>query len=224
MSSSDNMNEVLIPLLQSPRLPDYVRELSQYLQKEESRRKDFYHSVRDDEKAEFINGEIICHSPARKKHIVAVEQLGNILSTFIRKTGAGIIMREKALVRLLRNDFEPDICFFRKESATEFSGDTMFYPAPDFVVEVLSESTEKRDRGVKFDDYAFNGVKEYWLVDPDKQVVEQYLLTENIFILKEKIAHGTVCCTVLNGLEIPVNAIFNEEDNDKFLRELIDKA
>lgn len=142
------------------------------MQQEESKRRKFYASVRDDEKAEFILGEIVRHSPAKEKHDVIVQNLSMILVQFVRKTNIGVIRSEKALVLLLRNDFEPDICFFSKSIADTFADDTMFYPAPDFVVEVLSESTEKKDRGVKFDDYAFNGVKEYWLVDADKQVVE----------------------------------------------------
>ncbi len=214
------MDAVLNPILQSPRLPDYVRELTMYLEEEQKKRRAFYQNVRDDEKAEFINGEVVCHSPAKKKHIVAIENLGNILAAFGRKKGVGIIMREKALVRLQRNDFEPDICFFSKEVAATFSDDTMFYPAPDFVVEVLSESTEYRDRGIKMDDYALNGVKEYWLVNTDKKLIEQYLLQNKKYSLKEKLSHGTVVCEVLTGLEIPVAAIFDALENERYLNSI----
>jgi Uma2 family endonuclease len=176
--------------------------------------------VRDDEKAEFINGEVVYHSPAKEKHLAVIENLGNILSRFVRKSKAGLIRREKALVKLRRNDFEPDICFFRKEISNAFDSNTMFFPVPDFVVEVLSSSTEKMDRGVKFVDYALNGVKEYWLVDADKKVVEQYVLENESFVLAEKVQHATVRCKVLEGLEIPLEAIFNEEANELFLREI----
>ncbi len=97
----------------------------------------------------------------------------------------------------------------------------MFYPAPDFVVEVLSDSTEKRDRGVKFVDYALKGVEEYWLVNYKKQFIEQYFLENEVFVLSEKVQHGTIRCKVLEGLEIPLNAIFDEEENELFLREMI---
>lgn len=214
------MENVLTPLLQSPRLPDYVRELQQYLDEEERKRNAFYKTIRDDEKAEFINGEIITHSPAKKKHIVIVQNLNFILTRFVRKNNLGVIFTEKALVRLRRNDFEPDICFFRKEVSDKFTDNTMFYPVPDFVAEVLSESTEKRDRGVKMEDYAINGVKEYWLIDPDKKVIEQYLLQGEKFEIKEIVGHGTICCAVLEGLEIPVKAIFETEENERYLTAL----
>jgi Uma2 family endonuclease len=74
--------------------------------------------------------------------------------------------------------------------------------------------------GVKFVDYALNGVKEYWLVDADKEVVEQYILDNESFVLTEKVQHATVRCRVLEGLEIPLEAIFDEEANEAFLREI----
>lgn len=201
-------------------MPDYVNELQQYLLQEEARRNAFHENVRDDEKAEFINGEVIVSSPAKEKHNIVVGNLNYIFSRFARKFKLGVVRGEKALVKMRRNDFEPDICFFRKEIADTFNKDTMFYPVPDFVVEVLSDSTEKRDRGVKFVDYALNGVKEYWLVDTYKKSVEQYFLEGEVFMLAEKRKHGTIRCRVLEGLDIPIEAIFDEEENEAFLREM----
>jgi Uma2 family endonuclease len=215
------MDNVLKDIIDSPKLPDYVDELQQYLLQEEAKRTAFYENVSDDEKAEFINGEVIFSSPARDKHTVIVYNLSSIFIRFARKNKAGVVRGEKSLVRLRRNDFEPDVCFFRKEISDTFIDDTMFYPVPDFVVEVLSDSTEKRDRGVKFVDYALNGVKEYWLVNYKNQFIEQYFLEKEVFVLAEKVQHGTVRCLVLEGLEIPLKAIFNEEHNELFLREMI---
>lgn len=215
------MDNLLKHIIDSPKLPDYVNELQQYLLEEEAKRNAFYENVSDDEKAEFINGEVIFSSPAKEKHNMVVGNLNYIFSRFARKFKLGIVRGEKALVKMRRNDFEPDICFFRKEIADTFKGDTMFYPVPDFVVEVLSDTTQKRDRGVKFVDYALNDVKEYWLVDTDKKSVEQYILEGEVFMLAEKRQHGTIRCKVLEGLEVPLDAIFDEEDNEAFLREMI---
>lgn len=214
------MDTVLTPLLQSPKLPDYVRELNDYLKAEQERRKEFYRTVRDDQKAEFINGEVVCHSPAKEIHNFIRQNLELIFVRFVRKQKTGIIRTEKSLVKLTRNDFEPDICFFSREKAASLQHDTMFYPAPDFVVEILSSSTEKRDRGVKKDDYALHGVQEYWIVAPDTREVEQYILAGEQYELNEKIKHGTVRCAVLQGLEIPITAIFEEAGNEIFLQSL----
>jgi Uma2 family endonuclease len=212
------MDTVLTPLLQSPKLPDYVRELNDFLKAEQKRREDFYRTVRDDQKSEFINGEVVCHSPAKEMHNFIRQNLELIFVRYVRKQKKGIIRTEKSLVKLTRNDFEPDICFFNREKAASLNGNTLFYPAPDFVVEILSSSTEKRDRGVKKADYALHGVQEYWIVNPDTREVEQYLLAGEQYELKEKMGHGTVRCAVLSGLEIPLSAIFEEEENEKFLQ------
>ena len=48
--------------------------------------------------------------------------------------------------------------------------------APDLVVEVLSPSTETTDRGTKKERYARGGVREYWIVDIEEHLLEQYVL------------------------------------------------
>ena len=64
------------------------------------------------------------------------------------------------LVGLTRNDFEPDIVFYGAEKAAALRPDQTTFPPPDLIVEVLSESTEARDRGIKMEDYAAHGVRE----------------------------------------------------------------
>ena len=118
----------------------------------------------------------------------------------------------------------PDICFFGNEKADKFTADQMLFPAPDLVVEILSKSTAKRDKGIKFEDYAAHGIKEYWIIDPDKQKVEQFALLGD---LKEYFPIATVYydddikSRVVEGFEIPVAAIFEEKANIEALKKLI---
>ena len=51
------------------------------------------------------------------------------------------------------------------------------------IVEVLSPSTAKRDRGYKKDLYERSGIKEYWIVSPEDRSIEVYLLRENRYEL-----------------------------------------
>ena len=48
------------------------------------------------------------------------------------------------------------------------------FGAPDLVIEVLSPSTRRKDMQLKMYKYAGAGVREYWMVDPDKKLVVQY--------------------------------------------------
>lgn len=120
-----------------------------------------YKWMDDDSKAEFINGEIVVHSPALHKHNSAVMLLGTLLNVFVSARELGIVLVEKALVELTRNSYEPDICYFGPAKAATIQPDQLYYPAPDLVVEVLSKSTQKNDREVKFEDYAAHNVAEY---------------------------------------------------------------
>ena len=100
----------------------------------------------------------------------------------------------------------------------------MQFPAPDMVIEVLSRSTEKIDRGVKFNDYAAHNVREYWIVDPRKQIVEQYILDDDVqaFALENtlRIQHIIESKTVA-AFRIPVQAIFDETISHETLISLI---
>lgn len=59
------------------------------------------------------------------------------------------------------------------------------YGAPELVVEVLSPSTAKNDRGRKKMLYEKAGVREYWIVETAAQSVEVYLLKDGAFQLDE---------------------------------------
>jgi Uma2 family endonuclease len=54
--------------------------------------------------------------------------------------------------------------------------------APDLVIEILSESSEERDRTLKRDLYEQSGVREYWIVDPAERSVRQLVLTAGRYV------------------------------------------
>jgi Uma2 family endonuclease len=63
------------------------------------------------------------------------------------------------------NVYQPDVLFF-SEARKAILGERCIEGAPDFVVEILSESTAHLDKGQKRKIYARTGVKELWFVDP----------------------------------------------------------
>ena len=97
----------------------------------------------------------------------------------------------------------------------------MRFPAPDFVVEVLSPSTAANDRGVKFDDYAAHGVTEYWIIDPETETVEQYWLAGAGYELAIKARTGELRSFAVPGFVIPLRAIFEDSLNQATLRQLL---
>jgi len=212
-------NEIIDFAKKSPQALKIFNSLKSFLEDEKEKRKMFYETVKEDQKAEFINGEIIIHSSVKFKLAMGSDLLFTYLRVYLGKTKLGFVGHEKIMIQLTRNDYEPDICFFLKEKSDTFKDDQMLFPAPDFVVEVLSPSTEKTDRTIKFEDYESHGVKEYWIIDPEKEFVEQYLLNEGKYFLQLKSGNGIISSPVIEGFNIPIRAIFDE----KLLNEIIAK-
>jgi Uma2 family endonuclease len=212
---------LLKPLLASPALPDYVGEMNRLASLEKTRRERFYDELTEDGKFEFINGRVVRHSPALDRHTLALHHLNELISNFVRIRRLGIVRIEKALCVFPRNDHEPDIVFFGPKKARLIGPDTLKYPVPDFIVEVLSPSTEKLDRGVKFEDYALHGVAEYWIVDPARKSVERHLARAGRHAKARPQKSGTIEAEVVAGFSIPVKAIFDEAENLACLRKLL---
>ena len=82
--------------------------------------------------------------------------------------------------------------------------------APDMVVEVLSPSSARHDKLVKFNAYQRAGVREYWIVDPDSKTVAVYLLEGGRFIAAAYGDTDTVPVSVLAGCEINLGEVFED--------------
>jgi len=193
-----------------------LKYLQDAMKEETRRRKEFYEWVTEEVKAEFINGEIVIHSPVRKRYWDANDLLSSLLSFYVRLNKLGRIGTEKVMISLTRNDYEPDLVFFSNEKVALFTPDQVLFPSPDFIVEILSPKTAKHDRTTKKDDYALHGIPEYWIVDPVKQRIEQYLLPSNAnkyFPAKIHQYGATITSKVITGFEIDVAAVFDEGVN-----------
>ena len=208
-------------LIDSPRLPQITRQLDEIVSDEQARRQAFYDQITEDEKVEYINGKVIFQSPVKLRHNTSSNLLHRILSTYVSTYGLGVVGYEKLLISLTRNDYEPDLCFFTVEQAADFEPDQMQFPAPAFIVEVLSDSTEAKDRGIKYEDYAAHDVREYWVIDPMAETLEQFVLRDGEYELRMKSATGTVESLAVDGFSIPVRALFDDAVNRETLRQIV---
>ena len=215
------MESVLENIVKSPKLRIYSKEIDNILIEEQKRRKEFYVTMKEGEKVEFINGEIVFNSPVKLEHNKAGALLFTLLNTFVNKNNLGFVGNEKIMISLTRNDYEPDICFFNRSVSDKFNPKQMQFPAPDFIVEVISPSTEHNDRVIKFEDYAAHGIKEYWIIDPEGKTIEQYLLKNDKYELTLKSDNGSIKSRTVSGFEIPIVSVFNELENLKSLKSVV---
>ena len=85
--------------------------------------------------------------------------------------------------------------------------------APDWIIEILSPYTSKKDMTVKFDLYQRHRVREYWIVDPGNRYIHVYLLNEDGRYPEDPevyLKDAVVPCTVLEGLSIDLPRVFAE--------------
>lgn len=205
-------------LYDHPQVQRIINSVQSRLEKEKEARRKFYDWMTPERKAEFINGEIIIHSPARRGHVKATDHIVSLLLAHVIENDLGWAGAEKNMVQLERNDFEPDGAYWRKEIADTFDDDTVLYPAPDLVIEVLSKGTEERDRGVKFNDYERAGVTEYWLVNYREKYIEQHQLVDGRYrLVTVNKYRDRIKSVVVPGFEIPVAAAF---DSQVYIREI----
>lgn len=210
------MDALLEEMVASPALPRYVDTLQALLADERVRRERFYEEMTEEQKVEFINGEVFMHSPVKARHLDAAGNLYFLLKFHVARRGLGWVANEKALICLTRNDYEPDVVFYKKEKATLIKPDQMKFPAPDFVAEVLSPGTERHDRGVKFEDYAAHGIAEYWIIDPVAQTVEQYALPvggTEYQAIRTSSGNAEIVSDAVPGFRLPALALFDTQAN-----------
>ncbi|WP_254448571.1 Uma2 family endonuclease [Spirosoma rhododendri] len=211
-------------LMEIPNLPQLIEQAQRALREESRKRNEFYAWLKEDVKAEFINGHVVMQSPVKERHWTAVGNIHSLLRAYVIKNKLGRVASEKALITLKRNDYEPDVCFWKQEKAAQFTAEQMKFPAPDLVVEVLSKGTARTDRGIKFTDYAANGIAEYWIVNPGKRFVEQYTLdaqTGEYALVGTVIGSDELTAQQVAGFRVPVLSLFDEAANMQALSTIL---
>jgi Uma2 family endonuclease len=107
---------------------------------------------------------------------------------------------------------EPDLLYMSRERAAEVLVPEHVRGVPELVVEIASKSTRKRDETIKRALYERAGVSEYWLVDPEIDVVRVYRNSADGFsrpIELRRDAADTLTTALLPGLAIPLDVIFS---------------
>ena len=131
----------------------------------------------EDVKAEWVDGKAIIMSPSNTNHVRLLHWLSRVMGDFAEDRGLGEMFGPELFVRFarLRRRRVPDLFFI----ATDRLGllqPNHFEGAPDLIIEVVSPESRSRDLRDKYDDYQAAGVREYWIIDPDEEVLAVHAL------------------------------------------------
>ena len=149
------------------------------------------YSLSDGQRAELIDGQIYYIAPPSWGHQVISRKLHQAIANYIDSNkGKCEALAAPFAVFLNADDetyVEPDISVICDLSKLDDKG---CHGAPDWIIEIVSPSSKVRDYMTKLFQYRTAGVREYWIVDPDKQMttvygfekdtVEQYNFNEDV--------------------------------------------
>lgn len=163
-----------------------------------------YWNLPNGERAELIDGKFYNMAPPNRIHQKLVQQLSLTIGNYITSHGGDCEVYPAPFAVNLDSDYkdwvEPDIsviCDKNKLTDRGCSG------APDFIIEIVSSSSRKMDYSIKNALYSESGVREYWIVDPDKERTTVYYYEEDaaptIYTFEQKITvaiYGNLDITV----------------------------
>ncbi len=123
---------------------------------------------------EIIDGEHYVSPPPVIRHQRNLLKLSHLLQNYLDEHTVGEILFAPVSVLLSEfNVFEPDLIYLSNERRQQLTLKNL-QGAPDLVVEILSPSTRSRDERLKRVVYQRTGAREYWIIDPDQNVVDVY--------------------------------------------------
>lgn len=150
------------------------------LPKENTYTTDYIYSLPEGQRAELIDGVVYDMAPPSRLHQELVSELHYKITSYIKKNnGACKVFPAPFAVFLNKDDktyVEPDISVICDKSKLDDRGCN---GAPDLVIEIVSPSSRKMDYTTKNALYSDAGVREYWIVDPEKQRTTIYRYEED---------------------------------------------
>lgn len=169
----------------------------------------------ENERIELIDGEAVMMSPPSTVHQKISGELFRQLANFLEGKKCEVFSAPFG-VRLFEKDgdspenvdtmVEPDISVICDRDKLDRHG---CKGAPDLIVEILSPSTQRRDRLIKLELYQRAGVREYWLVSPEEQTVQVLLFTNGLLLPYELYKKGDIAkVNVLEGCFLELEKVF----------------
>ena len=168
----------------------------------------------DGKRHELIDGEHYVTPSPNTKHQRVSGNLHLVIATWLEDHAIGRIFYAPFDVVFSKFDVvEPDLLYLSNERMAEVVTPQHVRGAPNLVIEIGSPGTRQRDETIKKRLYEKSGVDEYWVVDPETDVVRVYRREDSGFARVRELSReaGDVLTTpLLSGLELPLSRIFRE--------------
>ena len=154
---------------------------------------------------QLIEGELFEVVPPVPLHQDVVFQVGTVLKQ-LRPDGH-MYISPLAVVLDEHNVLQPDVMWLAPDTKCLVTNKRV-ESAPELVVEVLSPSTARYDKSVKFLLYEKHGTREYWLIDLDRRQIEVWTREGSEFVLLGTFGDTESFASPLLGQTIALAAVF----------------
>lgn len=163
----------------------------------------------DGKRYEVIDGALYMTTAPDLDHQRPVGGLHGYIWPYLRQHRQGeVFVSPVGLILDDENGLQPDLVYVARERAGILTRRGI-RGVPHLVAEVLSPSTEARDRGVKLRRYAAAGVAHYWIIDPATHTLAAYRLGEHGYDLTGAYGPGhTFQPEIFPGLQIPIDDLW----------------
>lgn len=166
----------------------------------------------DGNRYEIIEGELFVSCSPGLTHQRVISNLFTLFALFLEKNPIGEILTDMGVILSKFSAVIPDLVVFLNETSdTIITGDRLTGPT-DLVIEVISSGSanSRRDRVDKLRLYSKHEVPEYWIVDPRKLTVEQYVSDGSSLKLKQtlKREEERLSSTAIPGFSCLLSQIF----------------
>jgi len=162
----------------------------------------------DGNRYEVIDGELLGTPSPGTRHQSAQKNLTVLLVEQVERRGRGIVF--PAPTDLIINQTRcvvPDVMVVA-QARTNFITEAGVECAPDLVVEIVSPSSARNDREIKRKLYASIGVREYWIADPARKVIDVLALGESDYHEHGVFGPGQVLRSTAFELAIAIDDVF----------------
>jgi Uma2 family endonuclease len=167
-----------------------------------------YFDLPTERRVEYVDGSLEYLPMPTRSHELIVQYLFRVLDDFARARREGHVFFSGYRVRTLPRHYRlPDLFFIRKGRRQ----DEQFAHGADVAFEVVSagETNRVRDLEVKRSEYAECEIPEYWIVDPERQMITVLTLHDGAYVVQGEYRPGeTAKSVVLDGFAVDVAACF----------------
>ena len=138
---------------------------------------DDIYTLPEGQRAELIDGHIYMMAPPTRRHQQILLSISRKIAHYIDSNGGPCEVDIAPFAVFLNNNnvnyVEPDISIICDKNKLDDKGCN---GAPDWIIEIVSPSSKRMDYYIKLFKYRTAGVREYWIVDPDKNRITVYNL------------------------------------------------